>query len=87
MSFSQVIAPVAEADMRAMTQSLIDRVLELGGSFYLPYRLHARPDQMRRAYPNAGAFAEAKRQVDPKSLFRNALWDRYFSPAAAQETL
>jgi FAD/FMN-containing dehydrogenase len=87
MSFSQVIAPAAEADMRAMTQALIDCVLEVGGNFYLPYRPHARPDQMRRAYPNAGVFAEAKRQVDPKSLFRNALWDRYFSPAAAQETL
>jgi FAD/FMN-containing dehydrogenase len=86
MSFSQKMASAAEADMRAMTQTLIDRVLELGGSFYLPYRLHARPDQMRRAYPKAGVFAEAKLRADPKLLFRNALWDRCLSPAA-QEAL
>jgi FAD/FMN-containing dehydrogenase len=80
MSFSQVIDSAAEADMRAMTQALVDRVLELSGSFYLPYRLHARLTQMRRAYINVDAFAEAKRQADPKLLFRNVLWDRFLSP-------
>jgi FAD/FMN-containing dehydrogenase len=80
MAFSQKIDSAAEADMRAMTQALVDRVLELSGSFYLPYRLHARLTQMRRAYINVDAFAEAKRQADPKLLFRNVLWDRFLSP-------
>ena len=36
-----------------MTERLIDAVLALGGSFYLPYRLHARPEQFGAAYPRA----------------------------------
>ncbi|RZJ77330.1 MAG: FAD-binding oxidoreductase, partial [Brevundimonas sp.] len=51
MLFSQRISPVDEVDMRAMTRDLIDAALDVGGSFYLPYRLHARPDQLLRAYP------------------------------------
>ncbi|MEH0197604.1 FAD-binding oxidoreductase [Caulobacter sp. CCNWLY153] len=82
MSFSQPKTDAAEAAMRAMTQGLVDSALAHGGSFYLPYRLHARPDQMARAYPNLARFAETKRRLDPGGLFRNALWDRYFANVA-----
>src|SRR5262249_6179516 len=77
MSFSQEIAPAAEADMRRMTEELIDRVIALGGSFYLPYRLHARRDQIETAYPGITRFIERKRYYDPHVLFRNAMWDTY----------
>lgn len=78
MSFSQRIEPRFEADMVAMTEQLIDLAISLGGSFYLPYRLHARPDQLRRAYPQWQRFAERKRHYDPGLLFRNTMWDTYF---------
>jgi FAD/FMN-containing dehydrogenase len=42
MLFIQQRTTEAEDDMRAMTTHLIARVLALGGSYYLPYRLHAR---------------------------------------------
>ena len=45
-----------------MTEKLIDRVLALGGSYYLPYRLHARKDQLRAAYPRLDEFVAAKRR-------------------------
>jgi FAD/FMN-containing dehydrogenase len=77
MSFSQEITPAAEADMRRLTEALIERVIALGGSFYLPYRLHARRDQVERAYPGAARFVERKRHYDPHTLFRNAMWDAY----------
>jgi FAD/FMN-containing dehydrogenase len=77
MSFTQEKSARAEADHARMTQALIDRVLDLGGSYYLPYRPHARADQFARAYPRAGAFAEAKRRIDPALTLRNALWDSY----------
>lgn len=79
MSFSQPITPEGERAMRVTTEALVERVLALGGSYYLPYRLHPRPDQFRRAYPRFAAFAEAKRRHDPKLVFRHALWDRYLA--------
>ena len=79
MSFSQEVSPEAEADMMRMTEDLIDRVVAIGGCFYLPYRLHARRDQVEAAYPNAGRFVERKRHYDPGLLFRNIMWDTYFA--------
>jgi FAD/FMN-containing dehydrogenase len=78
MSFSQEISPRGETDMMLLTERLIERVVGIGGSFYLPYRLHARRDQVERSYPNAARFAERKRHYDPGLVFRNAMWDAYF---------
>jgi len=77
MSFTQERTARAEADHRRMTQALIDHVLLIGGSYYLPYRPHARPDQFAAAYPRAADFAAAKRSVDPRLILRNNLWDQY----------
>jgi FAD/FMN-containing dehydrogenase len=79
MSFSQEISPEGEADMIETTEALIERVTALGGAFYLPYRLHARRDHLRKAYPGTEAFIAAKRRHDPKLLFRNTMWDTYFA--------
>jgi hypothetical protein len=51
----------------------------IGGSFYLPYRLHARADQIASIYPRVGHFIERKRHYDPTLLFRNLMWDIYFA--------
>lgn len=77
MSFSQEMTARAEADMARMTRELIDGIVAIGGTYYLPYRPHATVDQLVRAYPRAPAFAAAKRQLDPGLLFRNNLWDSY----------
>jgi FAD/FMN-containing dehydrogenase len=77
--FSQEKTVRGEADMARMTSALIDRVLDIGGTYYLPYRLHASLAQLARGYPNAPAFAAEKRAADPDLLFRNALWDGYFA--------
>jgi FAD/FMN-containing dehydrogenase len=79
MLFVQNRTTEAGADMQAMTEQLIDRVLALGGSYYLPYRLHARKDQLQAAYPRLDEFVAAKRRIDPQLRFRNAFWDRYFA--------
>ncbi len=83
MSFSQPLSQSADERMRPVTRALIDSALAHGGSFYLPYRLHARPDQVQRAYPNTAKFVAAKMGWDPKGLFRNTMWDQYFAPYAA----
>jgi FAD/FMN-containing dehydrogenase len=78
MLFSQEKTQRGEADMARMTHALIDRVLDIGGTYYLPYRPHATLAQLTRGYPRAAAFAAAKRSADPGLLFRNNLWDVYF---------
>jgi FAD/FMN-containing dehydrogenase len=79
MLFSQEHTVRGEADMARMTRALIDRVLEIGGTYYLPYRPHASLDQLSRGYPAAAAFSARKREVDRDLLFRNHLWDAYLS--------
>lgn len=80
MSFSQEMTTRAEADMIRLTRALIDGVTAIGGTYYLPYRPHATPDQFVAAYPQAAAFGARKRALDPGLLFRNTLWDRYLEP-------
>lgn len=79
MSFSQERTSEGEKDMIRTTEALIDLVGSIGGSFYLPYRLHARADQVRKIYPNTERFIERKRHYDPGLLFRNNMWDTYFA--------
>ena len=77
MLFSQEMTQRAETDHRRMTRALIDRVLDLGGTYYLPYRPHASRAQFLRAYPQARDFAARKLELDPDRLFRNTFWDTY----------
>jgi FAD/FMN-containing dehydrogenase len=81
MSFSQLRTAEAEADMGDMTRNLIERVLAIGGTYYLPYRLHARREQTLRAYPALESFIETKRRYDSGLLFRNTMWESWVSPA------
>lgn len=79
MSFTQGFTAGEEAAMMRMTEALIERVVAIGGAYYLPYRLHARRDQMARAYPALDSFIADKRRHDPGLLFRNALWSTYMA--------
>lgn len=80
--FSQEMTERAEADMRRMTSEMIEAVLALGGSYYLPYRPHATLDQFRRAYPGWERLVALKAELDPERRFRNRFWDRYLGAAA-----
>lgn len=77
--FSQEKSVRAEADMARMSHHLIERVLSIGGTYYLPYRPHATVEQFKRAYPNAPAFVARKRELDKGLTFRNRFWDNYLS--------
>ena len=63
--------------MARMTRALIDRIVDIGGAYYLPYRPHATVDQLAGAYRNAPAFVQAKRALHPDLVLRNNLWDQY----------
>src|SRR4029078_5186785 len=59
---------------------MIDAVLSVGGSYYLPYQPHATPEQFHRAYPRAKELFALKRELDPEYRLRNVLWDKYYAP-------
>ncbi len=77
MSFSQEMTTRGEAGMKRMTKALIDGIVGIGGTYYLPYRPHATVEQLHRAYPRTAEFAAKKRALDPTLTLRNALWDNY----------
>jgi FAD/FMN-containing dehydrogenase len=81
MLFSQEMTARAEADMARMTEALIEAVLGIGGSYYLPYRPHATREQFRRCYPRWEEFVGVKRRVDPGLTLRNGFWDNYLAEA------
>ena len=74
--------PITPEDAERWTEALIERVLAIGGSYYLPYRPHARLDQLTRAYPRAAELVALKLRYDPQLRFRNRFWDRYLAPLA-----
>ena len=61
------------------TRQLIDAALAQGGSYYLPYQLHASREQFQRAYPDACKLFALKRTLDPAGRFRNQLWNKYLT--------
>ena len=75
--FSQQRSPEAELAMETLTRELIEKALAAGGTYYLPYRLHATREQFQRAYPAADAFFREKRRVDPDGLFTSQWYQRY----------
>lgn len=80
MFFSQRPTSEDDARMREVTRALIDAALKRGGTYYLPYRLHATPQQFRRAYPQCGDFFALKQRTDPEGLLRSRWYD-YYAPA------
>jgi FAD/FMN-containing dehydrogenase len=77
MLFQQDRTGDGESRMGAMTQDLIDAALEVGGRYYLPYRLHATTEQFQRAYPNADDFFALKKAYDALGRFENQFYLKY----------
>jgi hypothetical protein len=77
MFFSQPRTPAGNDEMQTMTRELVDAVLEAGGRYYLPYRLHPTAAQFRRAYPQADEFFNLKRNYDRQELFQNEFYRKY----------
>lgn len=77
MFFSQARTAAGNLQMQAMTRELIDAAVVAGGRYYLPYRLHATPEQFRRAYPQANEFFDLKRRYDRQELLQNQFYQKY----------
>jgi FAD/FMN-containing dehydrogenase len=77
MLFSQKRDAEGEQRMSKLTQDLVAAALRHDGCYYLPYRLHATPEQFAQAYPQAKDFFALKRKYDPDGLFQNEFYLKY----------
>lgn len=75
--YKQETDVAAREKVGAWTRELVQQVLSLGGSYYLPYQPHATPAQFAAAYPRSAEFFALKRRLDPGNKFRNRLWNTY----------
>src|SRR6185295_9373078 len=76
--YKQGTNEVAKNKVAIWTRELINAALSLGGSYYLPYQVHATEEQFHKAYPNAKKLFELKDKLDPVFKFRNVIWDSYY---------
>jgi FAD/FMN-containing dehydrogenase len=75
--YKQGTDPASVREAGVWTRELVDAALNVGGSYYLPYQLHATVAQFRQAYPRSAEFFALKKRLDPTNKFRNELWDKY----------
>jgi FAD/FMN-containing dehydrogenase len=78
--YKQGKSAAAQKEVRDWTRELIDAALNLGGSYYLPYQVHATEEQFLTAYPRAPEWFALKQRLDPTNKFRNAFWNNYYHP-------
>lgn len=76
--YKQFTNDVEKGKVGVWTRELIDAATSLNGSYYLPYQVHATPEQFHKAYPNAKKLMELKASLDPSFKFRNVIWNTYF---------
>jgi len=80
MLFSQTRDAQGEEKMAKLTSEIVAAALRHDGRYYLPYRLHATPEQFVAAYPQARKFFELKRKYDTEELFQNEFYLKYGKP-------
>lgn len=81
--YKQGVTPAARTEVGLWTREMIDAVLAVDGTYYLPYQPVASDAQFHKAYPRANEYFALKKRLDPSYKFRNKLWDRYLPPPPA----
>ena len=66
---------------------MIDAAIANGGSYYLPYQIHATPTQFQQAYPKYADYFALKKRLDPDYRFRNKLLQRHYLLDAKQQAI
>lgn len=85
--YKQGVSPDARDATGKWTREMTNQILSVGGSYYLPYQPHATQAQFRAAYPNFDAYAALKQKLDPDYKFRNKLFDKYYHPDQAEQSV
>jgi len=69
---------------KANFRRIIDRALELNGSYYLTYHRWAKKEQVVEAYPQFVDFLKLKLQYDPEERFQSE-WYRHYKNMFSEE--
>jgi FAD/FMN-containing dehydrogenase len=75
--YKQRVLTESQRRVGIWTRQLIDSAIAHGGSYYLPYQLHATPEQFAAAYPRHAEFRAIKDRYDPAGRFSNEMWQKY----------
>lgn len=75
--YKQRVLEASQRRVGAWTRELIDAALAHGGTYYLPYQLHATRAQFESAYPRHAEFRAIKDRHDPAGRFSNEMWRKY----------
>lgn len=73
--FSQSYTDEDEHKMENFTKDAIQRAVELGGTFYLPYRLHYDKALLKASYPMIERWIEHKNTYDPSYIFKSIFFE------------
>jgi len=63
--------------LKKLHNKLTNKILELNGTFYLPYRHHYSYTQLKKAYPNIYHFFILKKKYDSIEMFSNMWYEKY----------
>lgn len=85
--YKQGTSPDARNEVGRWTREMIDQILSVGGSYYLPYQPQATQAQFRAAYPAFDAYVALKEKLDPDYKFRNKFLDKYYHPDEAAQAI
>jgi FAD/FMN-containing dehydrogenase len=75
--FNQKLNDINRKQVVGWTHRMIELVLRLGGTYYLPYQRYATRKQLIQAYPQIEQFFKLKQHYDPESLFENNWYNAY----------
>lgn len=71
MLFAQEKNGGGEDDMKMFSRNLIDKVLEINGTFYLPYKTNYTFEQFKKSYPMYRKWWDLKMKYDPSEIFQS----------------
>ncbi|QKF94645.1 FAD/FMN-containing dehydrogenase with methyltransferase domain [Fadolivirus algeromassiliense] len=67
----------ADNKLKYIHNLLVNKALELSGTFYLPYRHHYSYQQLELTYPNIKQFILLKKKYDSDEMFSNLWYQNY----------
>ena len=76
--FNQDLSSNKIEQAQSWTRNLINASLSLNGNYYLPYQLFATINQFQSGYPDYNRFSKIKNEYDPRGLFLNEFYLKYF---------
>lgn len=78
--------PEGQEDAAAAFRRLIDRAIQLNGSYYLTYHKHATRAQVEQCYPQFPEFLHLKRRYDPGERIQSD-WYRHYTTMFSDATI